>query len=351
MDTDLLEISRASAKGNFQAGRFRKALDAEKKALQIVQEQYGLFHPSLVPILNDIATLERCLADYPRSEQDYRWGLAIRERYLGPDDPKVAQSYGDLAGLDIDLGRWNEAEVYLRKELDILEKAKAPSSGTAPVLESLGGLYVLAGRLTDARSVLQRCLSLEKGAWGEDSPRSAGALLLLSRVSEDQGDLGTAEDLLRRILTMERGSTSPGSLESAGAMENLAAFYLRHGRKDEALGLYRASADIRDRLLGTDRYDILPNLHAAALTDMALGRSKEAENLLERVLGARESVWGPAHPKVAFALEDLAALHHSTGHDRRAVAELERAKGILERVLGSDHPEVAKAGKELEALH
>ena len=59
MDADILLMSRASASLLVQSGNFEKGAAAEEKALKITQDQYGPLHPSLAPILNDLATFQR----------------------------------------------------------------------------------------------------------------------------------------------------------------------------------------------------------------------------------------------------------------------------------------------------
>ena len=61
-------------------------------------------------------------ARYTDAEPLLREALAMRERASGPDDPDVAASLNDLAGLYRELGRYGEAEPLYRRALGIKEK-------------------------------------------------------------------------------------------------------------------------------------------------------------------------------------------------------------------------------------
>jgi tetratricopeptide (TPR) repeat protein len=350
MDTDVLLVSCAIVQGSLQNGGFNAAIQAEEKALKIVQDQNGPLHPTLVPLLNDLGTLERCMAQYPQAEQNYKWGLAIREKVLGPDDPGVAESLDYLAGLDLDLGWYAEAELDYQRALTIQERSFGKNSPeVASTLEPAGNLSLLMGQAAKARTTIERCTRIREKTWGPDDPKWIGTLELSARISEAQGDLASAENSLKRALVLRQKVSTLDSLEMADSLESLARFYHRQGRP-EARTLYEGSAKIRDRLLGTDSYAIQTNLHSAALTDIALGRLKEAEALLDRVLKFRKGLYGPGHPKVAFGLEDLGDLYKMKGQDAKAVAYWKEAKGILGNLLDPDHPEILRIDKKLESL-
>ena len=83
MDTNLLLTTRSSVIGLLRDGLLERAVQMEQKALDLAEDQYGLLHPALVPIFDDLGTLYSYRAEYPESQAQYRWGLAIRERILG----------------------------------------------------------------------------------------------------------------------------------------------------------------------------------------------------------------------------------------------------------------------------
>jgi hypothetical protein len=64
-------------------------------------------------------------AHYADAEPLLQEALAIREKASGPDDPDVAASLNDLAGLYRELGRYGDAEPLYRRALAILRSPPA----------------------------------------------------------------------------------------------------------------------------------------------------------------------------------------------------------------------------------
>ena len=63
------------------------------------------------------------MGDYGRAEPLYKRSLNIREKALGPEHPKVAQSLNNLAGIYKALGDYARAEPLYKRSLAINEKA------------------------------------------------------------------------------------------------------------------------------------------------------------------------------------------------------------------------------------
>jgi tetratricopeptide (TPR) repeat protein len=351
MDGQMLPAVRQSVINYMWIGRFADAAVQEEKALRLAQAKYGSLHPKLVPILNDLGTLYRIEAQYRKADEDIRWGLAIREKVLGLEDPSVAESLAYLAGLDLDLGRYLEAEVCYQRALKIREKNSGKDSNeVADILQQLGTLYVLMGRGSDALSVLNHCLQIREKNSGAGDLKSGDILEAMAQAAQVQGDDKSAEDFYKRALSVRQKNLPLDRSEVLEYTETLADFYLAKGRKVEAKALYAQTEKIRDRFLSTTDFVNLPNLHAAAMADLILGRLKDSGLLLTRVLKLRKEIYGPDHPKVALCLEDFAALEEAEGQKAKAIARLKEAKVMLEKVFDPEHPELLKIQKKLDSL-
>jgi tetratricopeptide (TPR) repeat protein len=73
--------------------------------------------------LNTLAELYRTQGQYTQAEPLYKRSLAISEKALGPDHPRVAASLNTLASLYDAQGRYAEAEPLSKRSLAIREKA------------------------------------------------------------------------------------------------------------------------------------------------------------------------------------------------------------------------------------
>jgi tetratricopeptide (TPR) repeat protein len=113
---------------------------------------------------------------YAEAEPLLKGALAIFEKALGPDHPKVATGLSNLAALYQVQGRYAEAEPLLKRALAIFEKALGPSHpDVAQSLNDLALLYQVQGRYAEAE------LSCTSAPWRSGRRRSAPAIPTLPR--------------------------------------------------------------------------------------------------------------------------------------------------------------------------
>ena len=88
--------------------------------------EYHLSSLEAARLLGDAGYYLRQRARYAEAEPLMRQALAIREKTLKPDHPKVANSLNNLVLLLADTNRLGEAELLMRRALDIDERAYGP---------------------------------------------------------------------------------------------------------------------------------------------------------------------------------------------------------------------------------
>jgi tetratricopeptide (TPR) repeat protein len=110
----------------FQQGRYAESEPFFQEALALQEQAVGPDDPNIATSLNDLAGLYREQARYGEAELLYQRALALRERALGPNNPAVAQSLNNLAVLFINQGRYGEAEPLLWRALTLKGKASSP---------------------------------------------------------------------------------------------------------------------------------------------------------------------------------------------------------------------------------
>jgi tetratricopeptide (TPR) repeat protein len=83
--------------------------------------------------------------------------LAIYTKAYGPDDLRLSYPLGGKAGLRIAQKQYASAEPFLLKALAIREKALGPNDPrVASLLEHLADLYMRMGRVEDAKRAAAR---------------------------------------------------------------------------------------------------------------------------------------------------------------------------------------------------
>jgi tetratricopeptide (TPR) repeat protein len=344
MDAGLLGSYRSAPPNLFQDGLFSEAIDREQKALGIARDQFGDLHPSLAPILDDLGTLERTAGLYPEAEKDYRWALALRERAYGLDSEPVALSLRNLAALTADLGRLDEALLYIQKAQGILAKGPQNGLANAQCLLEWGILAREKGDLQGSESHLRDCLGMKNEALPQWLIDEELARTLLAKGENDQ-----AEDFAEKALKHRQSLFSVDSPEVGRSLQFCGDLHLAAGSGKEKR-YFEAAAKIRERMVGPDLFTNIPYLQEAGETDQALGRSKEAYALYKRVLGLVQKYYGPNHPRSAFLFERMAGLEKDLKENGKAQEDLRAAKRILEKTLGKTHPSTLRVSRSLDQL-
>src|ERR1017187_1219989 len=93
------ERLNAEAISLYKQGHYDQAVVAEKKALQLAEQNLGPDHPTVATVLNNLARAYDEQGQYAQAEPLYKRSLAIWEKALGPDHPFVATSLNNLAAL------------------------------------------------------------------------------------------------------------------------------------------------------------------------------------------------------------------------------------------------------------
>jgi tetratricopeptide (TPR) repeat protein len=349
---DALSSAEYTASDRLKTGHYQEALQAERSALKIAQDRLGPTHPSLVPILENLATLDRYLALYPEAESHLQWALAIHEKSFGMEDPQLAPTLTQLASLYFDWGHWADAEFFQKKAVAILRdsgKKQETSPEFQPALELLGKIELQLQKKDEALSILKENLGMvEKDSFSPPA-RLVRAWDLLAQAYQASSKASDEQACLEKALQAARGEFKPNAIEVADAMKKLADFDRSNNRVQDAESLYESALKINQGYVGSYfGYSSLSNVQKLAKLDESVGQWKEAEDLLQKALQASKETFGPNHPRVAVALLDLAEAQEGLGQKDAAHENLKQALEMAKSFYPDDYPLVTRIQKELQ---
>ncbi|HEY5039123.1 MAG TPA: tetratricopeptide repeat protein [bacterium] len=348
---DALSAAQQSSYGRANLGYFADAFTSGQKALQMAENRYGPTHPSVVPYLNGLGTIDRCMARYADAESKFKWGLAIREKTLGPNDPRIAESLDQLAALYQDWGKFDEAKFNEKKALAILEPMGKPSEALCQTLNHLGDIQLGLREASEAQTALKRSHELE-----EKDPKISVSLRietlgLLARASMADQQLKEAETCLKRGLELAKQNFKEENVELGDAHRILADFYQSQGESAKAQPLYQSALKIYQHFVGINyTYQAFPYLARAAAAYQATGDFASSKNLGEKIVTGIKDVYGPTHPGTAVALLNLAKAEESLNEKPKALSHIKESLKILQSNYEKDHPLVKAAEKRLKEL-
>ena len=351
MDISIFLTSRVGAINSLKEGNLKGAIAGERMALKITEDQNGRTSLSLVPILTDEAVLHWDLAEYQEAEQELKWALALQEKNLGPDDPKVADSLDPLAALYTDLDRMVEAELLEKRALGL--RQGAPNADPQALAKNLGLLAHIEGRMGNKAEQLklyQRAYNTLKALPHPDLTLAMDISKGFASALTAQKQFSRAATCLEANLEFTQKNFSSDSVEVGNASMDLADFERQEGEFEKAEPLYKTAKNINQRFVGTDdEYATLPYLIRLARINEGLGDLQAAADLWQRTLDVEKRVFGPSHPRIAITLYHLAETESSLKKEGKAKEHLQQAVAILKKHFSSDHPLVAKIRLKLSA--
>ena len=107
---------------------------------------------------------------YAEAEKQLKAALKEAEDFR-PEDPRMATSLNNLAGLYHAQGKYAEAEPLLKRSLAMREEVLGPEHPeVARSLSSLAGLFHAQGKYAEAEPLLKRALAIQERFWGRSIP-------------------------------------------------------------------------------------------------------------------------------------------------------------------------------------
>jgi tetratricopeptide (TPR) repeat protein len=165
-----------------------------------------------------VSKLGRLLRTFGRSDEALEY--FVRYRQLVPDDIQVL---GHIGGCLSDLGRFEEAEPFLRRALAGLDDALTHYN--------LGALLAATGRFDEAIAEYEK--AVERDPFDPDTRTNLAAVLVR------KGKLAPASRELQRALELDP--------ENVGALTNLGLVYAEQGQFDRAAAQFEAALRIDPR--------------------------------------------------------------------------------------------------------
>jgi serine/threonine protein kinase/tetratricopeptide (TPR) repeat protein len=283
---------------------------------------------------------ESLRGDDVAAEAAHREALGILDSILDDDDPRLADTWLNLAGVASRLGKLDEADSLDRLTLELRERRLGASHPRTA--EALLGLAVVQWQRGDAAAMesAERAYQILEAAYGPESIRLAPILTRQAETWFAQGQRERAKTAASRAWALQRAHLPAGHIERAqGGLAVLLDIANAEKDYDRQLELGRIAVDE-----ARARKDALAVAAAETVVAWALLHRGELDES-EQIYAALRS--DPAGDPVvlAYSLGGLAAIDVARGHFADAVPRLREALAELAR-LGDGH----EAGRaELEA--
>ncbi|GAA0576098.1 FxSxx-COOH system tetratricopeptide repeat protein [Paractinoplanes ferrugineus] len=327
---NLAELLLKAAVYETTQGRYRRAMDYDRRALTIIEAVRGPDHVEVAAALDHLTVSLTHLARADEAEPLQRRALAITEAALGPDHTDTAASLHNLANTLRDLGRADEAEPLQRRALAITEANLGPEHPeVANRLGSLAGTLRDLGRAAESERLFRRSLAIAESAFGSGHPLVALCLNNLATSLRDLNRPAEAEPLLRHALLIAEKTLEPDHHRVATVMNNLAGCLRELDRAGEAETMHRRALTLVENVLGSDHPEVAAVLDNLAVTLRKLDRAVEAEPLARRAVTITQAAPSLDTMAAVEQVGTLTLILHDLGKDAEAKALTRQIVGML----------------------
>lgn len=290
-------------------------------------------------------------SNYPEAQKHFEAALKEAEAF-GAQDQRLGMTLSRLATVYFSQGRYEEAEMLLKRALAIWEMQ--PGAGpwrehpaVMSTLQMLGAIYKMQGRSDQADLLTKRAEEIQREMIGRvpKSPYTdAGRLLSEANTHMSQGRYAEAESLVKRGLEMREKQMGSEHPIVGSTLIQLAGVYSAQSRYAEAEASLKRALSIWEKAPSISSE---PSLGVAVilwqLADVysSQGRHNEAEQLRKRVVDMAGKSQRPGDSTfIAASLQKQADEYISQGRYAEAEPILKRALSIWEKQLGGKHPNI-----------
>ena len=302
------------AKALYAAGKYEEALPLAQRILEIREKRLGPEDPRLAGSLHRVANIHLALGQTRRAIPLYKRALVIREKVLGPEHPETTETMVRLGKAYTATGDYTKALPLLERSLETRRKVLGPEHlETAESLAALAGLKRQMGALDQALPLAQQSLTIREKALGTEPPETANSLELLAMIYQQQGAPDKALPLAERALKINEKALGPDHPKTAQSQRILGLIHT--GRQDYA----KAEAASEKGQRGTKG--------TAVTVEVCLGQGRYRE-ALELLSANPPNPWAPPQMQAQYYIQKGLALQGEGRLGEAAASLLEAIRNI-----------------------
>jgi eukaryotic-like serine/threonine-protein kinase len=281
------------------------------------------------------------LGVYAEAERLYQRALDLELQRLGPESPRLAESYRLLGGAMHRQAKYPAARPMMERALALYQR-RGDELAASGALQDLALLTRAQGDNEQARGMLLEVVSVRSRLGEPDSPDLAKALNNLGLVLWREKRYRAAAVVFKRSLAIHRKHEGEVSSLVAGTEENLAMVLNLAGDGQAARPHIESAVYVLERLFDRPHPKLANALSSAGYLAAGRGELERAAELYHRSIAVYEAAEMAHHPDASYPLRHLGALRAKMGDQRAALEHYQRALGIRERAFGLEHRLVAE---------
>lgn len=268
---DYSDVLEEAGKYYSRQGKYMKSLECLKDALAEREKGSSLNNPKLCPTLIALAEVYAETADYSEAENLLK--RAVKSTSGGCSSATALMSMGKIYTLQ---GKYSEAKAAYHRALELVEAdAGTDHPDVAATLTSLGWVFTNERQWKDAIPVLEKALALREKAFGPRHPLVAQSLSNLADAAAGSGDLARAETLTKRAIEICDETVGTAHENTLVALRQLALLKRKNRNLEGAEDVYRDIIQREEKAEPKDNVAMATDL--TVLAELLTSENKLAE--------------------------------------------------------------------------
>lgn len=279
------------------------------------------------------------LGRFKEAEVHLKRCLDIHRNQLDRDDYDTLVCMRELGRVYHGLGRNDLAEPLLVEALDGMRRTLKPEDGTLLYCMGwLSWLYKEQGRYEEAEKLQTEALEVIQRKLGAEHPWVPSFMYSIGAIYQAQQRFDEAEKLITKALDISRRTRGDLGIETLNIITQLGSLRLDQGRYQDAERLMTEALNGRREVLGQDHPDTFSSINALGLLYRRQGKLNQAEKLLVECYNKAREVLGEENQSTIKYSADLGILYYRQGKIKEAQTLVFKALDILRRILGKENP-------------
>jgi tetratricopeptide (TPR) repeat protein len=230
----------------YTAGQLDEALEVSRDSLQVIEKIYAPDHPHVAYQLYVYGGLNRVAERFEEAETALARSAEIYTVAERKDNPWLSRALGELAQVQVGLGKHDAAEESARRALAATRaKGNANPIDIAETELSTAAVLQATGTLDEALSLAEKARSTFEEQLGADSISVALAKDLLGDIHAKMGQPGVAERLYRQALAGAAAVIGDDNPALALVIDDLVLVLRAQGREAEAADFEQRARTLR----------------------------------------------------------------------------------------------------------
>lgn len=334
---------QAMSRGDYRAAE--KALTEAMDTAQALDD--GAME--LAASLNNLGLIYQQSGRYDEAEVSLRRALELRLKVYGPRHRYFAQSLNSLARLLQDQQKLTEAERLFESALDVYAELFGPGHPlVADTLNNLGSLHRSTQRYQSAERYLKRALEIQQSLFGPRHPRVTTTISNLASLAIVRGDSEQAVELYRRVIDIRLNAKPVNFNGLVIALNNLGVIHQGHCRYRQATVVLEQAFEIITRQFAGRHAESGRIQYRLGVIAAAGARLSQAQQLFESALQDEAEITDPEHQRLLPIIDAYADLLERRRRPEQARQQRQRARQIRQdKAVAPEIPQKPGCGSQV----